>query len=223
MCGPLLGVLHLIPQGVLAGLFFIMGFQALAGNGIMAKVLFLVRDRRLTEGGHPLLGRDGDGDGDGNGGRVRRGAVWAFVGVELVGFAATFAITQTVAAVGFPVVIFALIPVRALLLPRWLTPAELAVLDGPTASPFTMESVGGSFGGPVGGGGGVLDDGEGGNVLSGESGEEMERVGRKKEGSGTGGGGGVGGRSDEELAELGESRSGAVRRRLSTLHREESV
>jgi hypothetical protein len=217
MCGPLLTVLHLIPQGVLAGLFFIMGFQALAGNGITVKVLFLMRDSMLTEGGHPLLG---NGEG-----KVRRGAVWAFVGAELVGFAATFVITQTVAAVGFPVVIFALIPARALLLPRWLTPEELAVLDGPTASPFTMESVGGSFGGPVGGGGGgVLDDGEGGNVLSGESGEETERVGRKKEeGSGAGGGGGVGGRSDEELAELGESRSGAVRRRLSTLHREESV
>jgi hypothetical protein len=178
--------------------------------------LFLMRDSMLTEGGHPLLG---NGEG-----KVRRGAVWAFVGAELVGFAATFAITQTVAAVGFPVVIFALIPARALLLPRWLTPEELAVLDGPTASPFTMESVGGSFGGPVGGGGsGVLDDGEGGNVLSGESGEETERVGRKKEEGSGAGGGGVGGRSDEELAELGESRSGAVRRRLSTLHREESV
>lgn len=216
MTGPLLTVLHLIPQGVLAGLFFIMGFQALAGNGITAKVLFLARDRALTEGGHPLLGA---------GGGVRRGAVWAFVGVEVVGFAATFAITQTVAAVGFPVVIFALIPVRALVLPRWLTAEELAVLDGPTASPFTMESVGGSFGGPVGGGGGgVLDDrDDGGNVFSGESGEETERVGRKKEDEGIGGRGGGRareGRSDEELAELGESRSGVVRRRLSTLHRE---
>ncbi|KAI1805434.1 HCO3 transporter family-domain-containing protein [Daldinia bambusicola] len=133
MTGPLLVVLHLIPQAVLAGLFFIMGFQALEANGITAKLLFLLRDRALTPGGHPLAGVP------------RRAAVWAFVAVELAAFGATFAITQTVAAVGFPVVILALIPVRALVLPRVFTPHELAVLDAPTASPFTMESVGGSY------------------------------------------------------------------------------
>ncbi|KAK7754899.1 hypothetical protein SLS62_003213 [Diatrype stigma] len=134
MSSPLLVVLHLIPQAVLAGLFFIMGYQALAGNGITAKALFLCRDGALTPPAHPLR-------------RVRRrAAVWAFVAIEVAGFAATFAITQTVAAVGFPVVILALIPVRALLLPRWFTAEELAALDAPTASPFTMESVGGSYG-----------------------------------------------------------------------------
>lgn len=135
MSGPLLVVLHLIPQAVLAGLFFIMGYQALAGNGITAKILFLCRDGALTPASHPLR-------------RVRRRvAVWAFVAVELVGFGATFAITQTVAAVGFPVFILALIPIRALVLPRWFTAQELGALDAPTASPFTMESVGGSYGG----------------------------------------------------------------------------
>ncbi|KAI1096718.1 HCO3 transporter family-domain-containing protein [Rostrohypoxylon terebratum] len=133
MSGPLLVVLHLIPQAVLAGLFFIMGFQALEANGITAKLLFLLRDRALTPGGHPLN-------------RIRRrAAVWAFVGVEVAAFAATFAITQTVAAVGFPVFILALIPVRAVVLPRVFTREELGVLDAPTASPFTMESVGGSY------------------------------------------------------------------------------
>ncbi|KAK8111860.1 Anion exchange family protein [Apiospora kogelbergensis] len=102
MSGPLLVVLHLIPQAVLAGLFFIMGYQALEGNGI-----------------------------------------------TIVGFGATFAITQTVAAVGFPIFILALIPVRALLLPRLFTPLELSILDEPTASPFIMENVGGSYGGGV--------------------------------------------------------------------------
>ncbi|KAK0652061.1 HCO3 transporter family-domain-containing protein [Cercophora newfieldiana] len=135
MTGPLLVVLHLIPQGVLAGLFFIMGFQALEANGITAKLLFLARDVALTSPAEPLRLIE------------RRSAIWLFVAIELLGFGATFAITQTVAAVGFPVFIFALIPVRALLLPRWLTPEELSVLDGPTASPFTMESVGGVYGG----------------------------------------------------------------------------
>ncbi|KAK4242288.1 HCO3 transporter family-domain-containing protein [Achaetomium macrosporum] len=192
MTGPLLHVLHLIPQGVLAGLFFIMGFQALEGNGITTKLLFLLRDEALTPRDHPLRARKGV---------VRRGAVWLFVLVELVGFGATFAITQTVAAVGFPVFILLLIPVRAMLLPKWLTPEELAVLDEPTASPFTMESVGGSFGGPG-------RSGDGGDLFldapEGESGEETDRSrGKEKETDRLGER--VDGRSDVELAELGRA------------------
>lgn len=134
MTGPLLVVLHLIPQGVLAGLFFIMGYQALEANGITAKLLFLLRDSRLTSSEDPLNKVQ------------RRAAIWAFVVLELIGFGATFAITQTVAAVGFPCFIFALIPVRALLLPRLFSAQELAALDAPTASDFTMENVGGTYG-----------------------------------------------------------------------------
>jgi len=134
MAPPLLAVLHLIPHGVLAGLFFVMGVQALQANGITAKLAFLLGDAALVPPSHPLR-------------RVRRTAAWAFVGVELLAFAATFAITQTIAAVGFPVFILLLIPIRAVLLPRLFKIAELGVLDAPAASDFTMESVGGSYGG----------------------------------------------------------------------------
>jgi hypothetical protein len=134
MTGPLLLCLHLIPHGVLAGLFFVMGIQALEANGITAKLIFLGRDAALTPPNHPLL-------------KVkRRKAIWWFVGIEIFGFAATFAITQTIAAVGFPVFIMALIPVRIMLLPKIFTPEELDALDEPTASPFTMESCGGIHG-----------------------------------------------------------------------------
>ncbi|EUC45727.1 hypothetical protein COCMIDRAFT_94848 [Bipolaris oryzae ATCC 44560] len=134
MTGPLLIVLHLIPQAVLAGLFFVMGIQALEANGLTLKLLFLARDRHLTPKSEPLL-------------RIqRRWVIWAFVALELIGFGATFAITQTIAAIGFPVFIFLYIPMRTWLMPRFLTPDELAVLDAPTASPFTMESVGGNHG-----------------------------------------------------------------------------
>lgn len=135
MTGPLLAVLHLIPHGVLAGLFFIMGLQALLANGITTKLVFLARDRGLTPANAPLNAVQ------------RRSAVWLFVAIELLGFGATFAITQTVAAVGFPIFIFALIPIRALLLPRFFRPEELEVLDAPTASDFTMEGIGGVWGG----------------------------------------------------------------------------
>lgn len=134
MTGPLLIVLHLIPQGVMAGLFFIMGVQALQGNGITQKLIFLAQDRNLTPAYNPLK-------------RVeRRLAIWVFVILELIGFGGTFAITQTIAAIGFPVIILFLIPVRAFLFPLWFTPEELSTLDAPTASPFTMESVGGTHG-----------------------------------------------------------------------------
>lgn len=201
MTGPLLVVLHLIPQGVLAGLFFIMGYQALEGNGVTLKLLFLLRDRRAAASRADPLAQI-----------RRRSRIWAFVAVEVVGFAATFAITQTVAAVGFPVFILALIPVRALLLPRWFAPEELAVLDGPTASPFTMESVGGTYGAYGGGGGGR----SGGEELSegvapgaGGGGEATRSGGLFADGGsgrvGGGGGGGVG--SEQELAELGENKT----------------
>ncbi|KAL8348768.1 hypothetical protein RB601_002273 [Gaeumannomyces tritici] len=140
MTPPLLAVLHLVPQAVLAGLFFVMGAQALAANGVTAKLAFLCRDAALTPPSHPLLRLHP------RRGRRPAAVIWAFVAVELVAFAATFAVTQTVAAVAFPVFILALIPVRALLLPRWFEPAELAVLDGPAASALTMANIGGVYG-----------------------------------------------------------------------------
>ncbi|KAI4118231.1 MAG: hypothetical protein LQ345_001673 [Seirophora villosa] len=134
MTGPLLIVLHLIPNGVLAGLFFVMGVQALEGNGITLKMVYLAKDRSLTGASDPLSRMQ------------RKQAVWYFVALELLGFGATFAITQTIAAIGFPVFILLLIPVRTFLLPKYFTSQELSILDAPTASPFTMESVGGNFG-----------------------------------------------------------------------------
>ena len=176
MTGPLLVVLHLIPQGVLAGLFFIMGVQALEGNGITKKLVFLARDAALTPASHPLR-------------RVaRKRALGSFVALELGAFAATFALSQTVAAIGFPIVVLLLVPLRTLLLPRYFSVEELALLDEPTASPFTMESVGGVFG----------DDG-----AAGRRGGSADR-GLRRTGSSRGGGeGGV-----ENAVERGEMRRG---------------
>ncbi|KAJ7718125.1 HCO3 transporter family-domain-containing protein [Mycena maculata] len=133
LSGPFLHVLHLIPRGVLAGLFWFMGADALRGNGITRKILYFLRDKNLTPLDEPLR-------------QVRKSRILLFVGVQLIGFGATFAITQTIAAIGFPIIIMFLIPLRVLVVPRLsFTPEELAILDGPTASPFTMESVGGTL------------------------------------------------------------------------------
>ena len=147
MTGPLLIVLHLIPQGVLAGLFFVMGAQALAGNGITAKILYLAADKELTDPADPLRRLE------------RQRAIWAFVALELIGFGVTFAITQTIAAIGFPIIIIALIPIRTFLMPKWFREEELRALDAPTAGPFVMESVGGAYGEDDGVGVGTPMDG----------------------------------------------------------------
>ncbi|OJK05202.1 hypothetical protein ASPACDRAFT_110526 [Aspergillus aculeatus ATCC 16872] len=201
MTGPLLIVVHLIPQGVLAGLFFIMGVQALQGNGITQKLVFLAQDRRLTPAANPLKRLK------------RRPAIWAFVIAELIGFGATFAITQTIAAIGFPVIILLLIPVRSFLFPRWFTAEELGVLDGPAASPFTMESVGGTHG---------LDDSFGGEgALAGHDGGRSNSKARGGEDNG------VFANRDEsssesvvgddlERGEVFEMQRSAVRRRSTT-------
>jgi hypothetical protein len=101
-----------------------MGLEALRGNGVTTKLIYFFRDDTLISKSDPLR-------------RVRPSRLALFVGIMLVGFAATFAITQTVAAIGFPVVIFLLVPVRMYLIPRLpFTQEELAILDGPAASSF---------------------------------------------------------------------------------------
>ncbi|KAI5122810.1 hypothetical protein M0805_000152 [Coniferiporia weirii] len=133
LTGPFLHVLHLIPRGVLAGLFWFMGADALLGNGVTLKLVYLIRDRHLTPTSEPLR-------------KVRTSRIVLFALIQLIGFGATFAIVQTIAAIGFPVIILLLIPLRTSFIPLLpFTEEELAILDRPTASPFTMESVGGSL------------------------------------------------------------------------------
>ncbi|KAK7689825.1 hypothetical protein QCA50_006464 [Cerrena zonata] len=133
LTGPFLHVLNLIPRGVLAGLFWYMGADALEGNGITRKILYFFRDEALTPIDEPLR-------------KVRKSRILLFVAVQLAGFGATMAVTQTIAAIGFPIIILLLVPLRTFVIPRLpFTEEELGILDGPTASPFTMESVGGSL------------------------------------------------------------------------------
>lgn len=175
MTGPLLIVLHLIPRGVLAGLFLVMGVQALEGNGITLKLFHIFRDKALTSSSEPLR-------------RVEKKKLWAFVAIQIFGFGATFAITQTIAAVGFPVVIFLLVPFRTWVMPRWFTSEELGIMDGPTAGEFVMASVGGNWE--------DVDDGSGDNT---PGNGEVRSVPLSAEDTAVS--------SDEELAERGEHMS----------------
>ena len=65
-----------------------MGVDALQGNGITKKILYFLRDKALTPDNEPLR-------------RVRKSRILLFVGVQLLAFGATFAITQTVGTLIF--------------------------------------------------------------------------------------------------------------------------
>ncbi len=65
-----------------------MGADALEGNGITRKLLYFLRDKALTPADEPLH-------------KVRKSRILMFVAVQLVGFGATMAITQTIGAFTF--------------------------------------------------------------------------------------------------------------------------
>jgi hypothetical protein len=58
-----------------------MGTAALLGSGVTHNMLYLIRDKRLTSPTDPLH-------------RVRKSRIIIFTIIELLGFGATFAITQ---------------------------------------------------------------------------------------------------------------------------------
>jgi boron transporter len=62
-----------------------MGLDALEGNGITQKLLYFLRDRKLTPVDDPLH-------------KVRKSRILLFVAVQLAAFGATMAVTQTIGA-----------------------------------------------------------------------------------------------------------------------------
>ncbi|KAH8927933.1 hypothetical protein BT69DRAFT_1213485 [Atractiella rhizophila] len=137
---PLLVVLGLIPRALFAGVFIVVGWGSIEGNGIVHKTLYLFRDQRLTEPSHPLLS-------------VSRTKILLYVVCQWVVFAIAVATSQTLAAISFPVYfVWGLIPFRTYICPKLFSPQELAVLDAPTANSFAvLVSLGGSIGSHVSG------------------------------------------------------------------------
>lgn len=132
MTGPLLTVLHTMPAAVFAGVFFIVGWGSIESNGILHKVIFLLREDRFIPRNEKLL-------------RVPKRKIVLYVMCQVIGVAACVAISQTFAAIGFPILIIGLIPLRVWVVPRWFGVEELGVLDGLTAD---GEAVLCSLGGP---------------------------------------------------------------------------
>ncbi|KAH8707614.1 HCO3 transporter family-domain-containing protein [Phaeosphaeriaceae sp. PMI808] len=132
MTGPLLTVLHTMPAAVFAGVFFVVGWGSIESNDILRKFWYLNSEHRFIQRDNPLN-------------KVSRKKIWLFVGIQALGVACTVAISQTIAAIGFPVLIIALIPLRTFLMPKWFTEHELNIMDDMTATnPAVLVSLGGT-------------------------------------------------------------------------------
>ncbi|RGP71900.1 hco3- transporter family [Fusarium sporotrichioides] len=131
MTGPLLVVLHTMPAAVFAGVFFVVGWGSIESNGILQKFIYLQSEERFIQRDEPLL-------------RVRRRKIILFISIQLIGVFACVAVSHTLAAIGFPVLIILLIPLRIIIVPRWFSLRELQILDDFTA---TNKAVLASLGG----------------------------------------------------------------------------
>ncbi|GAA5840606.1 hypothetical protein JCM3766R1_000709 [Sporobolomyces carnicolor] len=131
MSRPLLVVFGLMSRAMFAGIFIVVGWGSVEGNGIVHKTLYLLRDRELIPPDHPLK-------------EIKKMSIFKFIGVQWLFFAAIIAVSETIAGIGFPVIIILLIPLRHFTLPKFFTPFELSVLDAPTAnSAAVLVSIGG--------------------------------------------------------------------------------
>ncbi|GAA6010976.1 hypothetical protein JCM8202_003851 [Rhodotorula sphaerocarpa] len=131
MSTPLLVVLGEMRRAMFAGIFIVVGWGSIEGNGIVHKTLYLFRDRRMTPTEHPLY-------------RISKRSIAEFVAIQWIFFAAMIAVSETIAGISFPVFPLALIPVRHYIVPKLFSPEELAALDAPTAnSPAVLVSLGG--------------------------------------------------------------------------------
>ena len=117
---PWLTAFGLMPRAVFAGVFILVGWGSIEDNNIVSRTLAVFQDRKMADPAEPLL-------------KVRRSKVLFYVGIQWFFFAMTIAISQTIAAVGFPVIITLLIPFRYYIVPKFFSPEELAILDAPTA------------------------------------------------------------------------------------------
>ena len=87
MTGPILIVLHLIPRALFAGVFFVVGWGGLEGNGIMAKLIYMIREPRFVKPDEPLL-------------QVSKRRIVFYLFWQVCGIAATVGVSQTIAGIG---------------------------------------------------------------------------------------------------------------------------
>ncbi len=87
MTGPILIVLNLIPRALFGGVFFVVGWGGLEGNGIMAKIVYLIREPRFIQPSDPLF-------------QIPKRRILFYLFWQVFGVTATVGVSQTIAGIG---------------------------------------------------------------------------------------------------------------------------
>ncbi|KAL3230447.1 Boron transporter 1 [Nakaseomyces bracarensis] len=116
-----------IPQAVLSGLFMMMGIQGLVGNEIIHRIIWVFTEERNKSRDSILH-------------KVPLKKLILFICFSLIGFVGEFAITDTIAAIGFPLILL-LTVIGCFAFPYFFTQEELAVLDSNVAQEFTIKNL----------------------------------------------------------------------------------
>lgn len=131
MTGPLLDVLHTMPRALFAGVFWMVGWGSIEGNQMTSNLVYLLREHDYNQPGDART-------------KLRKSRIFFHDATRWFGVAASVAISQTIGAIGFPVIILSLVPLRWIGLTRIFTVEELDILDAPTANADVILA---SFGG----------------------------------------------------------------------------
>lgn len=70
-------------RAMFAGVFLVVGWGSVEGNGIVDKTLFLLRDVRFIPSDHPLRG-------------IRRSSILRFISIQWLFFVAIVAVSETI-------------------------------------------------------------------------------------------------------------------------------
>lgn len=138
MSGPFLVVLHLIPQAILAGLFFIMGINGLNGNIIVNRIRFIFIDKQYIiedpqcpeyfKAMHAIP-------------KEKRKWFYLYLLLQLIAGGAEIAITLTKGAIGFPAVLVFFALCAKYVWPLFIPREDLEYLDGAVAEDFIIKSL----------------------------------------------------------------------------------
>lgn len=138
MTRPFLVILGLIPQAILAGLFFIMGMNGLHGNIIVNRIRFVFMDSKYIENDPtcPQIFKEMHAIP-----KDRRKWFLLYLALQIIAGVAEFVITMTKGAIAFPgvLVFFALCA-------KWIWPLiipkeDLEYLDGAVVEDFISKSL----------------------------------------------------------------------------------
>ncbi|KAF3986815.1 hypothetical protein FT663_01586 [Candidozyma haemuli var. vulneris] len=138
MTGPLLVVLNLIPQAILAGLFFIMGITGLHGNIILNRIrfVFLDEDYILNNPLCPEYFKEMHAIP-----KEKRKYFYIYLALQIIASAAEIAITLTKGAIGFPAVLVFFALCAKYVWPYIIPQEDLDYLDGAVAEDFIIKSL----------------------------------------------------------------------------------